>query len=166
MNMKKYFRHLKTITLHKWYVMMECFKMGLYWQGITHDLSKYSITEFFTSARYFQGDKSPVEAEKAEKKYSVSWLNHKAKNKHHWEYWVDFTEGKGLVLPPIPDKYIKEMACDFIGASKAYNAGKFSRDKPLAYFAANCHKMIMEDKSLLKLRKLLEDYAFSLSSSR
>ena len=79
---------------------------------------------------------------------------------------MDFTEGKGLVLPPIPDKYIKEMACDFIGASKAYNAGKFSRDKQLAYFAANCHKMIMEDRSLLKLRKLLEDYAFALNSSR
>jgi hypothetical protein len=164
--MRKYWLHLKTITLHKWYVMMECFRMGLYWQGIIHDLSKYSITEFLTSARYFQGDSTPIGAEKAKKGYSLAWLNHKARNKHHWEYWVDFTNGKSLVLAPVPDKYIKEMACDMIGASKAYNAGKFSRDKPLAFFAGHCHEMIMEDKSLLKLRGLLTDYAFCRSSSR
>ena len=52
---------------HKWYVMVECFKVGLYRQGIVHDLSKFSITEFMPSARYFQGDKSPTEKERIER---------------------------------------------------------------------------------------------------
>ena len=38
--------HFKTITTHRILVMQGCFKMGLYWQGLTHDLSKYSPTEF------------------------------------------------------------------------------------------------------------------------
>ena len=33
-------KHLKTITRHKWLVMQGCFQVGLYWQGLTHDLSK------------------------------------------------------------------------------------------------------------------------------
>ena len=76
-------------------------------QGILHDLSKYSFTEFFRSANYFKGDGSPIAKEKEEKGYSIAWLHHKAHNKHHWDYWVDFVDGE-LVMVPMPDKYIKE----------------------------------------------------------
>lgn len=39
--MNKWYAHLKTITRHKLLVMRHCFRIGLYWQGLTHDLSKY-----------------------------------------------------------------------------------------------------------------------------
>ena len=44
--------HFKTITTHRILVMQGCFRMGLYWQGLTHDLSKYSLTEFKTGVEY------------------------------------------------------------------------------------------------------------------
>ena len=47
----KAWKHFKTITKHKFLVMRQCFKVGLYWQGLTHDLSKYSPTEFFVGAK-------------------------------------------------------------------------------------------------------------------
>ena len=53
--MNKFWGHLKTITHHRHLVMRGCFRMGLIWQGLTHDLSKYSPTEFFAGVRYFQG---------------------------------------------------------------------------------------------------------------
>ena len=118
-----YWLHFRMICKHKWYVGLECFKHGLFWQGIVHDLSKFSRAEFVTSARYFQGDKTPIGAEKAAKGYSIAWLNHKAKNKHHWEYWTDFKEGIPYAAP-MPEKYIKEMVCDMIGAAKSYCTGK------------------------------------------
>ena len=65
--MMKARKHFKTIMKHKWYVMLECFKVGLYRQGIVHDLSKFSITEFMPSVRYFQGDRSPTEKERVER---------------------------------------------------------------------------------------------------
>lgn len=139
----KYLKHFWTITRHKYFVGIECFKRGMYWQGITHDLSKYGFTEFFTSARYFQGDKSPIEVEKNEKGYSVEWLNHKAKNKHHWIYWTDRKDGKEIAVP-MPEKYIQEMLCDYIGAGKAYSKGKWSPSEPLRYF-----KEVDEKKMLL-----------------
>ena len=57
--MNKFWGHLKTITHHRHLVMRGCFRMGLIWQGLTHDLSKYSPTEFFAGVRYFQGSRSP-----------------------------------------------------------------------------------------------------------
>jgi hypothetical protein len=156
--MNNIIKHFKTITLHKWYVMIECFKFRLYWQGIIHDLSKYSITEFFISAKYFSGTKSPIENEKIEKGYSIAWLNHKAKNKHHWQYWTDFVDGN-IITIPIPEKYIKEMFCDLIGASKAYTKEKFTKKEPLNYFINNSDKWIIDINSKEYLKNLLIKYS-------
>lgn len=152
--MSKYWEHFKVITKHKYFVMIECFKRGLYWQGLVHDLSKYSFIEFFTSAKYFQGDKTPIGIEKAEKGYSYAWLNHKAKNKHHWEYWIDLKDGE-LLMCPIPDKYVVEMACDMIGASKAYLKGEFNSKEPYNYFNKNRKNFLMEKDAKKKLESLL-----------
>ena len=152
-----YFQHLKTIIIHKWYVGRECFKHGMYWQGLVHDLSKFSYIEFIYSARYWDGKSTPIGREKAEKGYSLAWLNHKARNKHHWEYWTDFYDG--VIKPvPIPIKYIKEMACDMIGASKTYNKEKYYKMAPYDYFDERRDHFIMEKYSKQLLEDLLIEY--------
>ena len=85
----KAWQHFKTITHHKILVMTSCFRVGLYWQGLTHDLSKYSLTEFCVGARYYQGTKSPNSAERHEVGWSTAWMHHKGRNRHHYEYWTD-----------------------------------------------------------------------------
>ena len=52
----KAWEHFRTITYHKFLVMKGCFKVGLYYQGIMHDLSKYMPSEFLIGAKYFQGN--------------------------------------------------------------------------------------------------------------
>ena len=42
----KAWKHFKTITYHKYLVCKGCFKVGLYRQGLLHDMSKYSPSEF------------------------------------------------------------------------------------------------------------------------
>lgn len=111
--MSVYLKHAKVVLLHKYYVMKECFKAGLYWQGIVHDMSKFSVTEFCASARYFQG--ANVDSEKKNVEYSQAWLHHKSHNKHHWQYWMDYDKGC-LVLERMPPKYLAEMLCDWVGA--------------------------------------------------
>ena len=85
--------HFKTITRHKILVAKGCFKLGLYYQGIMHDMSKYSPTEFLVGVKYYQGTASPNNAEREEKGYSGAWLHHKGRNKHHLEYWIDYARG-------------------------------------------------------------------------
>ena len=82
--------HFETITRHKLLVMKYCFACGLYEQGLAHDLSKYSPTEFIPGCIYYQGDHSPNEAEREAKGYTSAWLHHKGRNKHHLEYWIDY----------------------------------------------------------------------------
>ena len=89
-------RHFKTITYHRWLVCRGCFRVGLYWQGLTHDLSKYSPAEFAVGIRYYQGNRSPNGAEREDKGYSEAWMHHKGRNRHHFEFWTDYGEG-GIV---------------------------------------------------------------------
>lgn len=122
---QKFFKHFSTIVRHKIEVGKVCFKFGLYWKGLTHDLSKFNPIEFFPSVKYYQGDRSPINAEKEEKGYSMAWMHHHNKNKHHSLYWIDKSNGK-LFGIRIPIKYVYEMVADSIGAGKVYykNSGK------------------------------------------
>ena len=135
--MNKYIQHLKTITKHKIEVAKVCFKFGLYWQGLVHDLSKYSIAEFAPSAKYFNGKRSPIDMEKAATGYSNAWLHHKSHNKHHQWYWMDWDDKQRPTPCKIPIKYVYEMIADWIGAGKVYgkNAGKeWDQSQPYEYY--------------------------------
>ena len=127
-------KHFKTVMKHKQVVFRECWACGIGWQGIVHDLSKFSHTEFSPSAKYFQGNRSPIEAEKENCGYSFAWLHHKGCNPHHWEYWIDFASDGGIIADRIPKKYVIEMLCDWIGAGKVYAKGKWSQNDPLDYY--------------------------------
>jgi len=127
-------KHFKTVIKHKRVVFRECLACGIGWQGIVHDLSKFSHTEFSPSAKFFQGNRSPIEAEKEDCGYSFAWLHHKGCNPHHWEYWIDFGSHGEIIADRIPKKYVVEMLCDWIGAGKVYAKGKWSQNDPLDYY--------------------------------
>ncbi len=127
-------KHFKTVCKHKAYVFRECVACGIAWQGLIHDLSKFSPAEFFPSAKYFQGNRSPIEAEKEAVGYSSAWLHHKGRNPHHWEYWTDFSIDGDVVANKIPKRYVVEMVCDTIGAGKAYSSTTWTQRSPLDYF--------------------------------
>ncbi|MBQ8136077.1 MAG: catalase [Clostridia bacterium] len=133
---KAFFGHLRVVFHHKRLVRRLCFRAGLYRQGLLHDLSKFSPTEFIPSVRYYQGGKaSPIRGERKAKGYSACWLHHKGRNKHHFEYWMDYAQGSPLRLEGIkmPPKYLCEMALDRIAASMTYNEGTYDRGMPLDY---------------------------------
>lgn len=158
----KAWKHFKTITYHKYLVMKGCFAVGLYKQGLLHDLSKYTPSEFFVGARYYQGNRSPNNAEREAIGYSSAWLHHKGRNKHHYEYWIDYyaDEGKcerGMKAAPMPDRYIVEMFMDRIAASKVYNGKAYTDRDPLTYYKKGAGKMrlFLHPYTRRRLEKLL-----------
>lgn len=145
--------HLKTILHHKRLVAKGCFKVGLYKQGILHDMSKFSPTEFIPGCIYFQGNMSPNNAERNAKGYSSAWLHHKGRNKHHLEYWIDYAkEHEGMVGMRMPDKYVVEMFIDRMSASKTYLKDKYTDASPLEYYmrGKNAHILHPECRELLE----------------
>lgn len=135
--MGKAWKHFKTITYHKYLVAKGCFAVGLYKQGLLHDLSKYSPWEFFIGVKYYQGNRSPNNAEREQQGFSSAWLHHKGRNKHHYEYWTDYNEEQGgTAAVPMPDRYIAEMVMDRIAASKVYEGKNYTDASPLKYYRA------------------------------
>lgn len=155
----KAWQHFKTITYHKILVAKGCFKVGLYRQGIFHDMSKYSPTEFLVGVKFYQGTRSPNNAEREEAGYSSAWLHHKGRNKHHYEYWIDYSSKSiqgGMVPAPMPDKYIIEMLMDRIAACKVYQGEKYTDASPLAYYKLGKDPAPMHEKTRKMLELLLE----------
>ncbi len=156
--MSKAWKHFKTITYHKYLVAKGCFRVGLYKQGILHDMSKYSPTEFLVGMKYYQGDRSPNNAEREVKGYSSAWLHHKGRNKHHYEYWIDYSTKSvpgGMAPVAMPDKYIAEMMMDRIAASKVYLGQKYTDDAPLQYYIKGADNVPLHPDTKEKLEQLL-----------
>ena len=154
----KAWKHFKTITYHKYLVMKGCFQVGLYKQGLLHDLSKYSPSEFLVGVKYYQGYRSPNNAEREAIGYSSAWLHHKGRNRHHYEYWIDYStkEIKGGMAPaPMPEKYIVEMLMDRIAACKVYNGANYTDAAPLTYYSKGRENAPIHPKTRELLERLL-----------
>ncbi len=140
-----WFGHLHTINKHHRLVRKYCFKIGLYRQGLFHDMSKYSPTEFLAGSKYYLGYKSPNFAERNDIGYSTAWMHHKGRNKHHFEYWTDYiSEGGGKMAGVrMPDRYVAEMICDRMAASRTYNKDKYTTAAPFEYFENSKDRQLM-----------------------
>ncbi|MDX8418222.1 MAG: DUF5662 family protein [Absicoccus sp.] len=158
--MNKVFGHLRTINRHKIKVTQLCFRCHLYKQGILHDLSKYSYIELKTGFHYYQGFRSPIDAEKEEKGYSLGWLHHKGRNKHHWEYWID-VGANGLYACKMPENYVVEMFCDRVAASMIYQGNAYTDRSALDYYIQGRNRILIHeetDRLIIHLLTYLADH--------
>ena len=149
-------KHFATITKHRNTVIRHCFKAGIGYQGLFHDLSKYSYAEFSKGVKYYQGTRSPNEMERELYGYSEAWLHHKGRNKHHFEYWNDVNMKTKRYEPvKMPMRYLKEMFCDRVAASKIYQGEKYTDSHPLEYYTRGNAKEKMHPDTAGFLEKLL-----------
>jgi hypothetical protein len=157
MDRMKWYLHFKTINNHKKLVLNYCFRLGLYWQGLMHDMSKYSPVEFLVGAKYYQGNQSPNNIERKEKGYSSAWLHHKGRNKHHLEYWIDYSIGETSPLAgmEMPLKYVVEMFCDRVAASKTYRKEQYLDSDPYDYYMKSKGFYVMHPNTRALLEQML-----------
>ena len=154
--MLKFWKHFKTVARHRRLVRQGCFRVGLYWQGLTHDLSKYAPTEFLVGARYFQGARSPNAAEREEKGYSEAWMHHKGRNRHHYEYWTDMSmETRRYESMPMPRKYLVEMVMDRRAACMVYQGKDYHPSSALEYLERSRERAFMHPETLRQLTHIL-----------
>lgn len=145
--MLKYFKYFQYVIIHKWYVMVECFKKGLIWQGLVHDMSKFLPSEFFAYAEYFYGSgKNLID-------FDYAWLYHQRKEKHHWQFWILKYDDGDLKVLEMPDKYIKELVADWSGAGKAQGHNK--PHELQEWYIKNHNKIILHPITRSKVEQLL-----------
>lgn len=160
MYFKNILKHFILITRHRWVVFKLCCRVGLPWRGFVHDLSKYSPTEFWESAKYFNGKHSPITDCKKDKGYSEAWLHHKGHNKHHAEYWVDLNgPDQKPILPIIPYPYVAEMLCDKLAAGIIYEGKEWTKEFELEYWLNERKKVFLNEQ----VRELITDFFTQVS---
>jgi len=147
-------RHFGLIIRHKHKVLIHCIKCGIMWRGIVHDLSKFTPTEFFESAKYYRGYRSPIGVCRREKGVSLAWLHHKGVNKHHIEYWLD----PDCPTPPlVPYKYAVECVCDKIAATKTYLGKDYVPEKALEHWLRYGNKVEANPKTMAFIERVFTD---------
>jgi len=138
-------KNLWYIIKHKWYVLFACVATAIYynkpmliWRGLIHDISKFSVAEYYPYAMNFF---YPLYSEAVDKSFKAAWLHHIHNNKHHPEYWVLITKKSldnnitKIYYVDMPEIYRLEMICDWYGASKAKGLGA---DKDVREYYNNC----------------------------
>ena len=151
-----FWKHLRTITRHRRIVRQGCFRVGLYKQGLTHDLSKFSPAEFLVGMRYYQGTRSPNAAEREEKGYSEAWMHHKGRNRHHYEYWTDLDlQTRKYESVIIPRKYLVEMVMDRRAACIVYQGKDYHPSSALEYLNRSMEKDLMHPETVRQLTYIL-----------
>ena len=152
----KAWQHFWTITRHRHAVLAGCFRVGLYYQGLTHDLSKYSPVEFWNGAKYFQGTRSPNTAEREDRGYSLAWMHHKGRNRHHFEYWTDLDLNTKRYAPvPMPRRYLVEMVMDRRAACLIYQGKNYTDASALEYFLRSKDRIEMHPQTQRELEYIL-----------
>lgn len=153
-------KYLNTVNEHRRLVRQYCFRLGLYMQGLTHDLSKYSPAEFMSGCKYYNEGRSPVPAERRDKGIAKGWLHHKGRNKHHPEYWGDYAadeDGKVRFGPnKMPARYVAELFCDYLAASKIYMKDRYTDRDPYERFMRDKEFKLIHPETAEEIEKMLE----------
>lgn len=129
----KYLKYLSYVFRHKWFVFLECCKVGLIWRGIIHDWTKFLPNEFFPYVNHdFERERDETgyykPTDTGDLAFDFAWLLHQKRNRHHWQFWILPEDEGGLKILEMPLKYRKEMLCDWYGAHRAQESKGTPRD--------------------------------------
>ena len=155
-----FFKYLSYVIRHKYFVARECFRHGLWWRGLTHDMSKLRPSEFFPYANYFYGNldkfmkNGRMHQPGDDAKFDYAWLLHQKRNKHHWQFWLLQNDEDGLRILPMPMKYVVEMVCDWKGAGKAQGHGHPGELQE--WYNKNKEKMQLHPNTRAEVENLIE----------
>jgi len=141
----KYAKYTSYVLRHKWFVFLECVKLGIPLRGVLHDMSKLRPSEFFPYVNFFGGDvKSRRDktgyykaTNTGDPAFDKAWFFHQKRNDHHWQYWV-VPEVAGAVAVEMPNSCRREMVADWRGAGRAQG-----KPDTLGWYTANKDKMVL-----------------------
>ena len=79
--------HIIDILMKKTYVLIYCFRIGLYWRGIKHDISRFSLIEFIYSIENYDPVEYPLDMRRRNS-ISQAYIHYISKNDYTIEHWI------------------------------------------------------------------------------
>jgi hypothetical protein len=165
--MRKHLRYLSYVIRHKWFVFIAGLRVGApLWRLIIHDWSKFLPCEWSAYAEYFYGEKPRLQKQEADDyrywtlvqpyidAFNAAWLHHQHHNPHHWQYWVLRMDSGEVLVLNMPEKFIREMVADWMGAGRAIT-GKWEAKE---WYLKNREKMQLTAHTRDRVEVLLGIY--------
>lgn len=149
--MMKHLRYTSYLLRHKWFVFLAGCKLGIPFLALMHDNSKFRPSEWFPYANFFYAKAAPKRrdgtgyykpTDTGDAAFDFAWFLHQKRNRHHWQSWCLPTDGGGIKVLPMPDRYRREMLADWIGAGRAQGT-----TNTLAWYEANREKLVLHDET-------------------
>lgn len=131
-----HYRFLKYTLRHKWFVFIECVKLGIPWRGIKHDWTKFLPIEWRGYAERFKNGNFDYDGAMESYVYRRAWLHHQNHHDHHWQYWALVQESGEILCVEMPDKCRREMLADWLGVGKS-----LGKPNSLAWYETMKHKI-------------------------
>lgn len=115
MRIKPHRQYASYVIRHKWFVLLAGLKTKApLWRLIIHDWSKLTPAEWGPYVRTFYDKENKRPGE-----FDAAWLHHQHRNPHHWQYWILRADQGYTQLIPMPEKLVREMVADWMGAGRA-----------------------------------------------
>ena len=86
--------------------------------------------------------------------FDMAWNHHQKCQPHHWQYWLltmDSGETRSLQMP---ERFVREMVADWIGAGRAIT-GDGSLTRTAAWYQSNREKMQLHPATRERVEELL-----------
>ena len=153
-------RYAAYIFKHKRYVYEAGRQLGLgRWQLLIHDLSKLRPSEWSPYVDYFYRREGKAKHRSSggfyvhgqNESFDKGWLLHIHRNPHHHQFWLLRQDNGELKALPMPDRYVREMIADWIGAGKVQGNG----DDVGEWYARNKEKIVLHPWTRSRVEYLL-----------
>lgn len=119
--MKRHLAYLRYVARHKWFVFQACRRCNVsLWQAIIHDWHKFLPSEWAPYAATFYASDGSKQY-KPTPEFLDAWRLHQKRGKHHWQHWITLMDMGHEEYCLIPEKYLREMVADWLGAGHAIN---------------------------------------------
>jgi len=143
-------RYLWYVLRHKWFVFVQCVRLGIIRRGLVHDNSKFKKDEWAPYRDNFFGPKATEEVKKA---FDRAWLFHQHRNPHHWQFWLLRRDNGTVDALEMPHDEMLEMVADWVGAGRAIT-GKID---VWGWYEKNKDKMHLHAETRKEVERLLQE---------
>jgi hypothetical protein len=154
----RHWNHGKYVFWHKWYVFVECCKLGIPFRGIVHDWHRFLPVEWMAYSNKFKTGPSAGRDKSGHydafntgvEGFALAWHCHQKRAWHHWQSWCSPRDGGKLYVFEMPDTARLEMLADMRGAARAQGT-----NDPSGYYKANKDHMVLGQETRAWLEWML-----------
>lgn len=166
--MKAHLKYASYVARHKWFVLRAGLKTKApLWRLLIHDWSKLTPAEWFAYVQTFYGRDDefyrrawrigvslrPPRGHRLRDldAFDKAWLHHQLRNPHHWQHWLLREDDGPTKVLPMPEKFVREMVADWMGAGRAIT-GKWEVND---WYLRNFDKIVLAVETRARVHELL-----------